>query len=180
MDAHFCSLGFKPATASDHQPLPGGGAYTLLRFPYGAQENDDPWDMHPRALAGRTFTHADPESGLIYPAVAGIGLVELDIILTAGDYRDVHAAFVRDPLGRNPDQTAYNHWARSAGENCFTATHLLKVRPGVPLGIQVAHDGASGSIRMAQFKLAIFQPALPGTERNRPLPGADKYGPDMA
>lgn len=179
MTARFVSLGFKPA-AGQEQVIPVG-AYTLLRFPYGAQENADPWDMHSRVHGGRVVTYADPESGLIRPSKAGIGCLELDVIWTDSDYVELRDVFVRDPLGLEPDFTGYDHRARTAGENCFTKVHWLLVRPGIPLGVQVAHDGTvAAKVRMAQLKLTIFDADEPPVERPNPeRPAAVDPWPDM-
>lgn len=169
MSTYFCSLGFKPA-AGQEQVIPSGG-YTLLRFPFGAQENADPWDMHSPIQNGRRVTFADPESGLILPTVAGVGCLELNVIWMDADYVELRDVFVRDPLG-TPDETGYDHRARTPGENCFTKTHWLVVRPGVPLGVQVAHDGTGDArVRMAQLKLTIFhdvaeRPPVPHRHRD--------------
>lgn len=177
---HFVSLGFKPAAGQEQVIQPG--PYTLLRFPYGTQENADPWDMHPRLQPGGTVaTFTDPESGLIYPAASGIGCLELNVIWMDGDYTELKDVFVRDPLG-TPDETAYDHRPRTPGEQCFTKTHWLLVQRGRPLGVQVAHDGATpAKVRMAQFKLAIFQPDKihPVERPARKRATADRYGPDM-
>ena len=179
MTARFVSLGFKPA-AGQEQVVPTG-VYTMLRFPYGAQENADPWDMHSRVHAGRIVTYADPESGLIVPRSAGIGCLELNIIWTDSDYAELRDVFVRDPLGPEPDFTGYDHRARTPGENCFTKVHWLVVRPGVPLGVQVAHDGTTAAkVRMAQFKLTIIDAEEPPVERPNPeRPAATDPWPDM-
>lgn len=179
MTVRFCSLGFKPA-AGQEQVIPADG-YNLLRFPYGAQENADPWDMHSRVHGGRVVTYADPESGLIVPQRAGVGCLELDVIWTDTDYAELRDVFVRDPLGPTPDPTGYDHRARTAGENCFTKQHWLIVRPGVPLGVQVAHDGTvPARVRMAQFKLTIFGVEDPPAERPNPeRPGSTDPWPDM-
>lgn len=181
MSVQFCSLGFKPAAETDWQTIPPGPGYTLLRFPYGAQENEDAWDMHSRAHGKKLVTYADPESGLIVPASVGLGVLELNIIWADGDYTELHDTFVRDPLGQKPDPTAYNHRPRTAGENCFVGLHYLLVRPSTPLGVQVAHNSPTPArVRMAQFKLAIHTIARPETPKTKLLPGADRYGPDMA
>lgn len=180
MSVYFTSLGFKPA-AGQEQIIPSG-VYTPVRFPYGVQENADPWDMHSRIQAGgRIVTYADPESGLIRPAVGGWGCLEFNVIWMDGDYTEIRDVFVRDPLGV-PDETGYDHRGRTPGENCFTKTHWLAVRPGVPLGVQVAHDGVSpAKVRMAQFKLTIFrdvsEPAVP--RPNSVRPGREDRWPDM-
>lgn len=178
MSLYVCSLGFKPP-AGQEQVLPSGG-YHLLRLPFGAQENIDPWDMHSRTQGGKVITFADPESGLIYPAVAGWGTLELNIIWMDGDYTELRDVFVRDPLG-TPDQTAYAHRARTAGEQCFDKVHMLSVRPGVPLGVMAGHDGATAArVRMIQFKLEINDDvALPPADRDRLRPGAVDPWPDM-
>ena len=180
MSLYVCSLGFKPP-AGQEQVIPPGGGYTLLRLPFGTQENADPWDMHSRARDGRAIAYADPDSGLIHPAVAGWGTLELNIIWLDGDYTELRDVFVRDPLGAAPDPTAYAHRARTPGENCFDKVHGLLVRPGVPLGVQVAHDGPSAAkVRMIQFKLAIQDDvALPAVDRAKLRPGAVDPWPDM-
>jgi hypothetical protein len=179
VSVRLCSLGFKPVSGQE-QVIPPG-AYTLLRFPYGTQENADPWDMHSRVHAGRVVTYADPESGLIIPSRAGVGCLELDVIWTDTDYTELRDVFVRDPLGTTPDPTGYDHRARTPGENCFTKTHWLVVRPGIPLGVEVAHDGTvAAKVRMAQFKLTIFGAEDPPPERpNAERPGATDPWPDM-
>lgn len=179
MSVYLCSLGFKPETGQE-QTIPAGG-YTVLRFPYGAQENTDPLDMHPRVQPdGRTVTYADPESGLVWPAVGGVGCLELDVIWLDGAYQELRDVFIRDPFG-TPDPTAYDHRARTAGENCFTKTHWLAVRRGQPLAAAVAHDAAGPvRVRMAQFKLTIFDDVAGLTrDREKVRPGAADEWPDM-
>lgn len=182
MTLYACSLGFKPP-AGQEQVIPSGGGYTLLRFPYtAAQENTDPWDMHStRQPDGRIVTYADPEAGLVRPTVPGWGCLELNVIWLDGEYTELHDVFVRDPLG-TPDQTAYDHRSRTAGENCFTKTHWLSVRPSAPLGVWVSHNGpADARVRMAQLKLTIFTDvAVPPPVRQPARPGAVDPWPDMA
>lgn len=155
MSTYFCSLGFKPQ-AGQEQVIPTG-KYTLLRFPFGAQENVDPWDMHPRRQpGGAVIQYPDPRTGLIWPTKAGLGCLELNVIWMDADYTELRDVFVRDPLG-TPDETAYDHRARTPGEQCFTKTHWLVVRPDVPLGVMVGHNGSGDAkVRMAQFKLTIL------------------------
>lgn len=180
MTVYFTSLGFKPE-AGQEQVIPSG-PYTTLRFPYGAQENSDPWDMHPRVQpGGRVATYADADSGLIWPVVGGIGQLELNIIWMDADYTELRDVFVRDPLGAAPDPTAYDHRSRTPGENCFTKTHGLIVKRGVPLAVQVAHDGTGPArVRMAQFKLTVFADVAGRPQDPVKLrPGAIDPWPDM-
>lgn len=165
MGVRFCSLGFKPDPGQE-QVIPSGG-YTLLRFPFGAQENSDPWDMHCRNQGSGMVTYADPASGLIIPSAAGIGCLELNCIWMPGDYKEIRDVFVRDPLG-TPDQTGYDHRAPTPGEQCVTKTHWLIVRPDKPLGVMVGHDATGPAlVRMAQFKLTIFEESVPPNVRQR-------------
>lgn len=178
MTVRYCSLGFKPL-AGQEQSIPATGAYTTLQFPYGAQENDDPWDMHSPNQGSSFVAYPDPKAGLIYPAVAGLGCLELNIIWMDGNYTELRDVFVRDPFG-TPDQTAYDHRARTPGENCFTKQHWLLVHPSTPLCVQVAHDGTTAAkVRMAQLKLTIFDVDAPESTVRRAVPGRTDPWPDM-
>ena len=180
MPIYFASLGFKPATGAE-QVIPTG-SYTTLCFPHGTQENDDPWDMHPRqAPNGSLITYPAQESGLLYPTAAGLGCLELNIIWMDADYTELKDVFVRDPFG-TPDQTAYDHRARTPGENCFTKQHWLLVHPDTPLCVQVGHNGTTtAKVRMAQLKLTIFtELAEPPADPTRKVPGRSDRWPDMA
>ncbi|WP_026120067.1 hypothetical protein [Nocardiopsis potens] len=153
MAVQVCSL-----ICGDPQPIPGGGGYSLLRFPY-AGESHDPWRMHhPEQPDGGRSDYPDDRSSLIWPAAAGWGTLHAMIQWEAGPYRELRDRFVRDPLGLSggADSTATDHRPPSPGMQCFTKVHGIFVRPDTPLAVMVGHTGAdTATVVHAQFKLVI-------------------------
>jgi hypothetical protein len=152
MTVRICSL-----KVDTPQTVPTDGGYHLVRFPYTA-ESYDPWGMHqPTQPDGGAVTSwsRDDRSGLIWPAVAGWGVLTSLIYWEAGDYDELRDRFVRDPLGEY-DSTATEHRPPSPGIQCWHKTHEMFVSPDVPLALLVAHDATSArKLTLAEFKLAI-------------------------
>lgn len=153
MSALFCSL------ATDRPQKIPPRTYTLLTFPYGAEESYDVWNMHPAMQPdGAQSVFPDDRSGLIWPDTVGLGHLSACIHWEAGGYREIRDRFVRDPLGLmgGPDSTATDHRAPSLGQQFFTKHHEIVVRPNWPLGLLVYHDDSvPRHVTYAQFKLTI-------------------------
>jgi len=149
----FCSL-----QASPDQVIPPR-VWTLLKFPYDS-ESDDRWSMHqPAQPDGTTAVFPNDESGLIRPAMEGLGhltaCIQWEAASSSGGYNELRDQFVRDPLG-SPDYTAVDHRVPSGGLQFFTKHHEIVVRPNVPVGLLVYHnDRVSRKVTYAQFKLSI-------------------------
>lgn len=140
------------------QSIPTDGGYHVVRFPYTA-ESYDPWGMHepeqPEAGGYVSNWKTDDRSGLIWPSVAGWGVLTSLIYWEAGNYAELRDRYVRDPLDTY-DSTATEHRPPSPGIQCFGKKHELFVRPDVPLALLVAHDATSArKVTLAEFKLAI-------------------------
>jgi hypothetical protein len=106
---------------------------------------------------GRAVTtwSKDDRSGLIWPTVAGWGVLTSLIYWEAGNYNELRDRYVRDPLGVS-DSTATEHRPPSPGIQCFAKKHEMFVRPDVPIALLVAHDATSSrKLTLAEFKLAI-------------------------
>jgi hypothetical protein len=150
--ARICSL-----KVDTPQTIPNDGGYHVVRFPYPDQSYEA-WGMHtPVQPDGRTVTSwaKDDRSGLIWPSVAGWGVLTSLIYWEAGDYDELRDRFVRDPLG-DYDSTATEHRPPSPGIQCWHKTHELFVRPDIPLALLVAHDASSSKkLTLAEFKLVI-------------------------
>lgn len=160
MSALYCSL-----QASPDQTIPPR-AWTLLTFPYDT-ESDDRWHMHqPDQPDGTTAVFPDDQSGLIWPAMEGLGhlsaCIHWEAASSTGGYTEIRDQFVRDPLGI-PDYTAVDHRVPSGGLQFFTKHHELVVRPHVPVGLLVYHnDKLPRKVTYAQFKLSIHPLATVG------------------
>jgi hypothetical protein len=150
--ARICSL-----KVDTPQLVPADGNYHIVKFPYPDQSYDA-WSMHqPVQPDGRAVSSwsKDDRSGLIWPSVAGWGVLTSLIYWEAGDYDELRDRFVRDPLGAY-DSTATEHRPPSPGIQCWHKSHELFVRPDVPLALLVAHDAStSRRVTLAEFKLAI-------------------------
>ena len=138
----YCSLArYEP------QEIPSG-PYTLLTFP---------------DVSSDELSMGQGAQGLILPAAAGTGILELNIHWAAGDYTELRDVFVRDPYGSTgnasltDNRTGYDHRPPSPGIQCFDKLHMIKVEPGVPLGVYVSQNsGGTVSVTHAQFKLKIL------------------------
>lgn len=157
MPSHFCSLIVKKPQAI--RP----NTYTLIRFPYGESESYDPENMHPlTGPDGKKHPYpSDPASGLIWPKHKEVGTVSALIYWESDDHwpsseraTEFRDRIVRDPLG-TPDSTCTEHRRASRGMQCFAKTWVMLVRPTVPLGLMVAHNGGrSLKVTLAEFKLS--------------------------
>jgi hypothetical protein len=145
------------------------GAYTILRFPFGAAESYDRWRMHQVAQPdGYTITDwdNDPRSGLIWPARSGWGELHAMIQWESGDYEELRDQYIRDPLSLGSptpaDTTATEHRPPSIGMQCWVkGSHGIFVRPDTPLAVRAAHDGSTPrAVVLAEFKLVIHEAAL--------------------
>lgn len=140
------------------QSIPDDGAYHVVRFPY-LDQSYDAWSMHmPVQPDGRAVTSwsKDDRSGLIWPSVAGWGVLTSLVYWEAGGYDELRDRYVRDPLGAAPDSTATEHRPPSPGIQCFHKTHQMFVRPDTPIALLVAQDaGLARKVTLAEFKLAI-------------------------
>lgn len=141
------------------QPVPDDGNYHVVRFPYPSSSYDA-WSMHqPVQPDGRAVTNwkTDDRSGLIWPAVAGWGVLTSLIYWEAGNYSELRDRYVRHPLDPDAyDSTATEHRVPSPGIQCFAKKHEMFVRPDVPIALLVAQDaGSSRKLTLAELKLAI-------------------------
>lgn len=158
MRVYYCSVGYIPDTEAERQMIEPGG-YHVVRLPYHVDEFSDAHNMHdrrhPDAYVVQDWAQ-DDRSGLIWPAVDGLGCVEANLHWEAGDYTELRDRFVRDPFGA-PDSTATDHRPPSPGMQCFTKGHWIKVSRFTPLSLMVSHnDTVARGLIMAQFKLTIF------------------------
>lgn len=154
MSLHICSL-----IANGPQVIPAGGAYQVLRFPYGAAESYDAWCMHQAEQPdGHHVTgwDADDRSGLIWPAVVGWGTLYAMIHWRAGDYTEIRSQFVRDPLAAAPNTTATEDHPATIGGQYRAKSWPFFVQPGTPLALRVNHNGFEpAEVFHAQLKLVI-------------------------
>ncbi|WP_060888077.1 hypothetical protein [Streptomyces caniscabiei] len=152
---HVCSL-----ITGEEQAIPVGG-YHIVRFPFGGGESYDAHGMHQMAQPdGYQITNwrTDDRAGLIWPAVAGWGVLTGIVYWDDGSYSELRDRFERDPLGLSTgsDTTATDHRPRSPGAQCFTKGHQMFVHPGTPIAFKVGHNsGSPQRIYLAEFKLAI-------------------------
>ncbi|CAL9538971.1 hypothetical protein [Streptomyces sp. enrichment culture] len=153
-----CSL--KVDTPQVIQP---GTTYQVVRFPFGAAESTDRWEMHQTVQPdGYVVTDwsADDRSGLIWPSRPGWGTLHAMIQWEAGTATEYRDQYVRDPLGLTPnpnDTTATEHRPPSPGANYFVKTHAIFVSPDVPIALRVTHNNPTPlQLTLAEFKLAIF------------------------
>ncbi|WP_432021409.1 hypothetical protein [Streptomyces sp. 1222.5] len=157
MAVYVCSL--KRTTP---QPVPADGAYHVVRFPFGAAEPSDSWNMHQATQTDGAQVAAwatDDRAGLIWPAREGWGQLYGMVQWESGGYTELRDQFVRDPLGYTDDPvntTATDHRPPSPGMQCFTKGHGIWVYPGTPIALRVAHnDREARDLVCAEFKLAI-------------------------
>lgn len=130
------------------------GEYTTVRFHPEFSVLSDADGMHD--YAGTQWADEDA-SGLIWPSVSGVGILDANIHWRAADYTELRDRFVRDPLGLVPDSTATDHRPPSPGMQCFTKMHMIKVDPGTPLCLKVFHNASAPvELIMGQFKLTIL------------------------
>ncbi|MGV9913386.1 hypothetical protein [Streptomyces tendae] len=148
------------------QLIPSGTTYRVVRFPFGAAESTDRFEMHQVAQPDGYVVSdwsTDDRSGLVWPSKAGWGALHAMIQWEAGDYTELRDQYVRDPLGLTPtpaDTTATEHRPPSPGGNYFVKTHGIFVEPGVPLALRVTHNASEPRLlTLAEFKLAIFHAA---------------------
>ncbi|WP_371793816.1 hypothetical protein OIE91_11095 [Streptomyces albidoflavus] len=149
------------------QLIPGGGTYHVVRFPFGAGESTDRFEMHqvlqPDGYVVADWA-ADDRSGLIWPSRSGwghlYGMIQWESASSgSGGYTELRDQYVRDPLGLTPspnDTTATEHRPPSPGMQCFVKSHGIFVNPATPLALRVGHNDAQPrNLVLAEFKLAI-------------------------
>ncbi|MFD8509729.1 hypothetical protein ACFV27_01085 [Streptomyces antimycoticus] len=147
----------------DTPQLIAPGAYTIVRFPFGAAEPADPFEMHqvvqPDGYVVSDWA-PDDRSGLIWPSRYGWGHLHAMIQWEAGGYTELRDQYVRDPLslGPNPnDTTATEHRPPSIGMQCFVKNHGIYVDQDTPLALRVSHnDSGPRRLLLAEFKLCIY------------------------
>lgn len=166
MPSHYCSL--KVETPQSISP----DVYTLVKFPYDGESIDEENMHRPDQPDGLSHPYPnDPASGLIWPAHEEVATIcamiqwESDDDRPSGErateYRD---RFVRDPLGMfgEPDSTCTEHRVASPGMQCFAKSWTMIVKPGVPLGLMVAHNAAkSHKVTLSEFKVAYRTDPIP-------------------
>lgn len=156
MSVHVCSL-----ITAEPQSVPGGGGYHVVNFPFGGGESFDEHGMHQMVQPdGYQISdwRADERSGLIWPSVAGWGVLTGIVYWEDGQYGELRDRFERDPLNitTGPDTTATDHRARTPGVQCFTKMHQMFVHPQTPIAFKVGHTSTRAErIYLAEFKLAI-------------------------
>ncbi|MEV5929917.1 hypothetical protein ACPCSG_27040 [Streptomyces cellulosae] len=140
-----------------------GTAYKVVRFPFGAAESSDRFEMHqvvqPDGYVVADWS-TDDRSGLIWPSKPGWGVLHAMVQWEASTATEFRDQYVRDPLGLTPnpnDTTATEHRSPTPGADYFVKTHGIFVDPAVPLALRVTHnDSAPRLLTLAEFKLAIF------------------------
>ncbi|MFZ4160416.1 hypothetical protein ACOZDE_18595 [Streptomyces griseoincarnatus] len=144
------------------QLIPPGTTYRIVRFPFGAGESTDRFEMHQTVQPdGYVVTDyaTDDRSGLIWPSRPGWGHLYAMIQWEAGGYTELRDQYVRDPLGLTPspnDTTATEHRTPTPGGQYFVKNHGIFVNPGTPLALRVTHnDAAPRLLTLAEFKLVI-------------------------
>lgn len=156
MPVRVCSL-----ITNAPQPVPGDGAYHLLRFPFGAAESYDAHGMHPAEQPDGYVVGdwaADDRSGLIWPHEDGWGSLTAMIHWEGGGYTEIRDQFARDPLNLagGIDTTCTQDRPPTPGGQFLAKHHELFVHAGTPLGLGVRHNDATArAVVHAQFKLAI-------------------------
>lgn len=138
------------------------GSYHVVRFPFGAAESTDRFEMHqviqPDGYVVTDWAN-DDRAGLIWPSREGWGHLYGMIQWEAGGYTELRDQYVRDPLALTPnpnDTTATEHRPPSVGMQCFVKSHGIFVHPGVPLALRVAqNDSEPRALVLAEFKLCI-------------------------
>lgn len=158
---HVCSL--KVDTPQLIQP---GTTYRIVRFPFGAAEPTDRFEMHQSVQPdGYVVSNwaTDDRSGLIWPSKEGWGHLHAMLQWEAGGYTELRDQYVRDPLGLTPapnDTTATEHRTPTPGGQYFVKNHAIFVEPGTPLALRVTHnDSVPRLLTLAEFKLAIYDAA---------------------
>lgn len=157
MSLYICSLKRDP-----DQSIPPN-TYELLRFPFGSAESLDKHGMHQMAQPDGYQIGSwdyDERSGLIWPKVAGWATITGMIYWRGGSATKFVDRVIRDPLGfttTHPmDTTATEYRHPFDGSSPYHKTHQMAVEPGVPLGLQVRHNGDSDqAVYLAEFKVAI-------------------------
>ncbi|MER7742288.1 hypothetical protein ABTX34_28905 [Streptomyces sp. NPDC096538] len=145
------------------QVIQPGAAYQVVRFPFGAAEPTDRFEMHqvvqPDGYVVADWS-TDDRSGLIWPSKRGWGMLHAMIQWEAGTATEYRDQYVRDPLGLTPtpnDTTATEHRPPSPGANFFVKSHAIFVDPAVPVALRVTHNNPTPlQLTLAEFKLAIF------------------------
>ncbi|MEU3886063.1 hypothetical protein [Streptomyces sp. NPDC029041] len=152
------------------QLIAPGTTYKVVRFPFGAAEPTDRFEMHQAVQPdGYVVSNwaTDDRSGLIWPSKAGWGqlhaMIQWEAPSASNGYTELRDQFVRDPLGLTPtpnDTTATEHRPPSPGGQFFVKSHGIFVDPGMPLALRVTHDDATSRLlTLAEFKLVIHHAA---------------------
>ncbi|MFK0063328.1 hypothetical protein ACIQTN_29385 [Streptomyces werraensis] len=148
------------------QLIAPGTTYRVVRFPFGAAESTDRFEMHqvvqPDGYVVSDWA-TDDRSGLIWPSRPGwgtlYGLLQWEGASASGGYTELRDQFVRDPLGLTPtpnDTTATEHRTPTPGGQFFAKHWGLFVNPATPLALRVTHNDASPRLlTLAEFKLVI-------------------------
>lgn len=151
------------------QLIAAGTTYQTVRFPFGAAESYDAFEMHQLTqpdgyVINGAAWDSDERSGLIWPSKSGWGTIEglfqweapTGLSGAVTEYRD---QVVRDPLGLTPtpnDTTGTVHSASTVGQNFFRLVWQIFVNPSTPIAVRVAHNGTGAlNLNLAEFKLAI-------------------------
>jgi hypothetical protein len=152
------------------QMIAPGTTYQVVRFPFGAAESTDRFEMHqvvqPDGYVVSDWA-TDDRSGLIWPSKAGWGhlyaMLQWEAASATGGYTELRDQYVRDPLGLTPtpaDTTATEHRPPTPGGQYFCKGHGIFVDPGTPLALRVTHNDAQPRrLTLAEFKLAIYHAA---------------------
>lgn len=159
-----CSL-----KADAPQLIAPGTTYKVVRFPFGAAEPTDRFEMH-QAVQPDGYVVAnwatDDRSGLIWPSKAAgqlHAMIQWEGPSDSNGYTELRDQFVRDPLGLTPtpnDTTATEHRPPSPGGQFFVKSHAIFVDPGMPLALRVTHNDANSRLlTLAEFKLVIHHAA---------------------
>ncbi|WP_327594719.1 hypothetical protein [Streptomyces chartreusis] len=152
------------------QLIPPGTTYRVVRFPFGAAEPTDRFQMH-QAVQPDGYVVADwstdDRSGLIWPSKEGWGhlyaMIQWEAASATGGYTELRDQYVRDPLGLTPtpnDTTATEHRTPTPGGQFYAKSHGIFVDPGTPLALRVTHNDANPrQLTLAEFKLVIHHAA---------------------
>lgn len=118
------------------QLISPGTAYKMVRFPYGAAESTDRFEMH-QAVQPDGYVVSDWEtddrSGLIWPSKAGWGqlhaMIQWESASGTTGYTELRDQYVRDPLGLTPTTMPPKGCCRTRTDLAKGALRALPGRP---------------------------------------------------
>lgn len=145
--------------------------YSTVKFPY-ADEKNDAWEMHSRRQPDGYVVEnplIDDRSGLIWPAVNGLALVQLEHEWAAGTHTAIGVHVVTDPLGQLRRQGEDLRPTVTGMDYAGVYTLWTPVTAGAPIALQVAHNGDVDALLVrAQLSVVIFYDLVDEPTLQRP------------